>query len=162
MLFRSSGKKSSVFLGYRIYRRKFLVTSAVVVLLSLLVFSGILYFLINIWADDLKQQARRIFTERERRLDEIQKWALNYTNDIYGDVRLMEDVEALFRSENMEEYLWVRRGNSLGSNAQIGYFPAHIKKLVMDSRSQVTGVTLRSDSGLKVIWFENGEGYGRP
>ncbi len=152
-----SGKKSSVFLGYRIYRRKFLVTSAVVVLLSLLVFSGILYFLINIWADDLKQQARRIFTERERRLDEIQKWALNYTNDIYGDVRLMEDVEALFRSENMEEYLWVRRGNSLGSNAQIGYFPAHIKKLVMDSRSQVTGVTLRSDSGLKVIWFENGD-----
>ena len=79
----------SAFLGYRIYRRKFLGTAAVVVLLSLLVFAGTLYFLLNIWVDDLRQQSDRVFAEREGRLEEIQKWALNYTNDMYADDRLM-------------------------------------------------------------------------
>ncbi len=149
--------RRSAFLEYRIYRRKYLGTAAEVVLVSLLVFSGTLYFLLNIWVDDLRQQSGRVFAEREGRLEEIQKWALNYTNDMYGDVRLLEDVVALFRSRDMKEYLWVRRGNSLGSNAQIGYFPANIKKLVMDSRSQVTGVTLRDEDSLKAVWFENGD-----
>lgn len=147
----------NTFLGYRIYRKKFLGTVAVVLFLSITVFSGMLIFFVNTWMTDLRQQSQTRFLERERRLGNIQTWTSDYTNDLYEDQRLMEDLKALFQSPNHEQYLWERRKNSLGSSSQISYLPADIKQIFLDNRSKITGVTLRSGSGLKVLWLDNGD-----
>lgn len=147
----------NTFLGYRIYRKKFLGTAVVVLVLSITVFSGMLVFFVNTWMADLRQQAQSHFMERERRLANIQTWTLDYTNELYENARLMDDLKALITSPNHEQYLWERRKNSLANTAQISYLPADIKKIFMDNRSKIAGVTLRSGSGLKVLWLENGD-----
>lgn len=147
----------NTFLGYRIYRKKFLGTGAVVLLLSITVFFGMLVFFVNTWMADLRQQSHNRFMERERRLANIQTWALDYTNELYENARLMDDLKALITSPNHDRYLWERRRNSLENTAQISYLPADIKKIFLDNRSKITGVTLRSGSGLKVLWLENGD-----
>lgn len=150
-------KFHATFLGYRIYRKKFSGTIAVVLFLSILVFSGMLIFFVNTWMSDLRQQAQRIFLERERRMAVIQDWTLNYTNQLYEDSMLMKDLKALFLTSSQQQYLWERREESLGNSEQIRYLPADIRQLFTDSRSEITGVTLRSESGMKAIWLENGD-----
>lgn len=147
----------NTFLGYRIYRKKFLGTAVVVLLLSITVFSGMLVFFVNTWMTDLRQQAQSRFMERERRLANIQTWTLDYTNELYENARLMDDLKALITSPNHDQYLWERRKNSLANAAQISYLPADIKKIFVDNRSKIAGVTLRSGSGLKVLWLESGD-----
>lgn len=147
----------NTFLGYRIYRKKFLGTAVVVLVLSITVFSGMLVFFVNTWMADLRQQAQSRFMERERRLANIQTWTLDYTNELYENARLMDDLKALITSPNHDQYLWERRKNSLANVSQISYLPADIKKIFMDNRSKIAGVTLRSGSGLKVLWLENGD-----
>ena len=88
------------FCGYRIYRRKFLGIGVVVLLLSVTVFCGILIFFIHTWANALEQQVQQRFLEREQRLLEIQDGALDYVNRLYGDTKLMEDLDALFASQS--------------------------------------------------------------
>ncbi len=134
-----------------------MVTAVIALLLSLLVFAGVLIFLLNAWVTDLHQRSQNAFIEREKRLDEIQTWTLNYTNDLYGNVMLIKDVKTLFRARSMAEYIRDRRKDSLGSNLQIGYFPANVKKLFLDGRSRIAGITLRSESGMKAVWLEAGD-----
>lgn len=157
----------SRFLGYRIYRKRFLGTAAMVVLLSVAAFSGMLIFWMNTWMSELQEQAQSRFWEGERRLDNIQSWTMDYTNGLYENARLMDDVKALFSAANEAQYLKERMQNSLSSPQQVRYFPADIKKLFIGNRSRVSGVTLRSLSGMKAIWLRSGDiclnfGYDDP
>lgn len=142
------------FLEYRIYRKKFLGTVAVVLLLSTAVFSGMLVFLTNTWIGQIRQEEQNRFLDKERRLGSIQTWTLAYANKLYENKYLMQDLKSLFTSPSASDYLQQRRQRSLGSRAQIIYAPADMKKLFWDSRSKITGITLRSESGLKVLWME--------
>ena len=65
---REMNKFHTTFLGYRIYRRKFSSTIAVVLFLSILVFAGMLIFFVNTWMTDLRQQAQNRFLDRESRM----------------------------------------------------------------------------------------------
>lgn len=148
------GRFHTTFLGYRIYRKKFLGTAAVVLLLSIAVFSGMLIFFMNTWMADLQEQSQNRFWEGERRLSNIQSWTLDYTNELYENTRLMDDAKALFSSMDEAQYLRERMRNSLNSSQQVKYLPAEFKKLFTGNRSRVSGVTLRSLSGMKTIWLE--------
>ncbi len=150
-------KFHATFLGYRIYRKKFLGTVAVVLFLSILVFSGMLIFFVNTWMSDLRQEAQSRFLERERRMAVIQDWTMNYTNRLYEDGMLMKDLKALFLASSQQQYLWERREESLGNSEQIRYLPGDMRQLFADSRSEITGITLRSEAGMKAIWMENGD-----
>lgn len=152
-----------VFLGYRIYRIKFIKIVGFVFLISGMVFSGVMVFLMNTWMNDLWKQAQDAFLEREKRLGNIRLRVTDYTNDMYEDAKLMEDTEALFRAHGETEYIRIRRNNSLRSSTQIGYLPANIKKKLFDNQTQIAGVILESDSGIKILWMEYGNiriGYG--
>ena len=52
------GKGHSTFLEYRIYRKKFLGTIIVVIVLCLSAFSGVLFFFIRNWVNDLQIQSQ--------------------------------------------------------------------------------------------------------
>lgn len=145
-----------VFLGYRIYRIKFIKIVGFVFLISALVFLGVMVFLLNTWMNDLWQQAQDAFMEREKRLGSIRMRVTDYTNGMYEDPKLMEDTKALFEAHDEMEYIRIRRNNSLSSSTQIGYLPANIKKKLLDSQNQIAAVTLESDSGVKVLWMEYG------
>lgn len=147
----------NTFFGYRIYRKKFFGTLAVVVLLNIIAFLGILIFFVTSWMEELHQQSQSHFLERERRLSNIQTWTIDYTNKLYENRMLMDDLEALLGAATNSQYIQSRQGISLNNTARIQYFPANIKKIFTDNRSMVTGITLRSDSGLKVLWLENGD-----
>ncbi len=149
-------KFRSVFWEYQIYRIKFIKIICFVFLISAIVFSGVLVFLMNTWMQDLWQQTQDVFAQRERMLDNIRLRALDYTNGMYGDARLMEDTAALLSAHSEEEYTEFRRMNSLNSSAQIDYLPANISRKLMDRQNQITGVTLESDSGNKAICWEYG------
>ncbi len=146
------GRGHTTFLGYRIYRRKFLVTAAVVLLLSVIVFLGMLVFFVNIWMTDLQKEAQNRFWEGEQRLGNVQAWTLDYVDGIYENKRLMDDVEALLSAIDEAQYLEARRKNSLASSLQIRYFPGDLKKLFADSRFRVSAVILYSVSGMKAVW----------
>ena len=130
-------KYRSVFFGYRIYRIKFIKIVCFVFLISAIVFSGVLVFLMNTWMSDLRQQSQDVFAERERRLDNIRLRAFDYTNGMYEDAKLIEDTAALFDARSEEEYTELRRVNSLKSNTQIGYLPANIMKKLLDRQNQI-------------------------
>ncbi len=149
-------KYQSVFWGYRIYRIKFLKTVGFGALISIVVFSGVIAFLMNTWMNDLWQKTQDLFMEKEKILGDIRLRTLDYTNEMYEDIRLMEDTAALFDAHDAEEYMQIRRNNSLNSTAQIGYLPANIKKKLLDRKNQIIGVTLDSDSGTKALWQEFG------
>lgn len=149
-------RSSSTFLGYRIYRRKFLFTVIVAVFLSVLAFWGTMFFFVNTWMDDLYQQSQSRFLEKERQLSGIQAWTRDYTDGLYGNAKLLEDAKALFSSDSRYAYTMQRRDNSLSSDTQIAYLPGNVKKLFLDSRSKITGVTIRSDQGMKALYLDKG------
>ena len=122
-------RSSSTFLGYRIYRRKFLFTVIVAVFLSVLAFWGTMFFFVNTWMDDLYQQSQSRFLEKERQLSGIQAWTRDYTDGLYGNAKLLEDAKALFSSDSRYAYTMQRRDNSLSSDTQIAYLPGNVKKL---------------------------------
>ena len=142
--------------GYRIYRVKFIKIVCFVFLISAIVFSGVLVFLMNTWMNDLRQQVQDVFMEREARLDTIRLRALDYANGMYEDAKLIEDTKALFASCSEEEYIERRKINSLNSSTQIGYLPADMKKKLLHHQRQITSVTMDSDSGGKALWWEHG------
>ena len=125
-----------IFLGYRIYRIKFIKIVGFVFLISAFVFCGVMVFLLNTWMNDLWKQAQDAFMEREKRLGSIRQRVMDYTNGMYEDAKLMEDTKALFEAHDEAEYIQIRRENSLGSNTQIGYLPANIKKKLFDSQNR--------------------------
>lgn len=141
--------------GYRIYRRKFWGTVVVMLLMSTAVFLGMTAFFVNTWVTTLGNEAQSRFLEREQQLADIQGWALEYVNGLYGNERLMEDLSALFAAQDEREYIRLRRQNSLGSASQIRYIPADIKNTLFNSRNKINSVVLRSDSGKKTIWFQS-------
>ena len=62
-----------IFLGYRIYRIKFIKIVGFVFLISAFVFWGVMVFLLNTWMNDLWKQAQDAFMEREKRLGSIRQ-----------------------------------------------------------------------------------------
>lgn len=150
-------KSHSTFLGYRIYRKKFLGTIAVVMILCSAVFGGMLFFFVNHWMGNLRMQAQNQFQNQEHRIERMQNWVGSFVNSLYEDKHLMEDLTALFAAQDNREYLAERREHSLMGSEQIRYFPAYAKRLFIDQRSQVRGITLNSESGTKIIWLQNGD-----
>lgn len=59
-------KGHSTFLEYRIYRKKFLGTIIVVIVLCLSAFSGVLFFFIRNWVNDVQIQSQYRFQQKER------------------------------------------------------------------------------------------------
>lgn len=153
------GRFHNTFLGYRIYRKKFLGTVAVVVLLSLVVFLGMLFFFVEKWTGDLRIQTQNRFYEKEKRLELLQNWTNDYVNGMYEDAMLMQDLKALFEADGHMQYLEKRRENSLSQSSQIQYFPTDVATLFRDRRSRIGAVTLESETGFKVIWMDRGELY---
>ena len=76
-------------------------------------------------------------------------------DSLYTDAALMEDLKALFGAVNNQDYIAKRRENSLNSDSEIRYVPADIKKLFLDGRTKICGVTLRSDNGIKALRMTN-------
>lgn len=148
------GRRHGTLFGYRIYRKKFLGTAAVMLLMTAVVFVGMLAFFVNTWMSALGSQVQNCFLEWERQLADIQGRAEDYVNSLYGKDTLMEDLAALFSAESMEEYIALRKCNSLGRDDQIRYLPADMKKVLADSRNKISSVTLCSDSGKKTIWLQ--------
>lgn len=149
----------NTFLGYRIYRKKFLGTVAVVVLLCSVVFFGMLFFFVEKWTGDMRIQTQNRFHEKEKRLELLQNWTDDYVNGMYEDAMLMQDLKALFESPTHMQYLRKRRENSLSQSSQIRYFPMDARKLFADRRGRIEAVSLESDTGVKVIWQDRGELY---
>ena len=145
------GRLHSTLFGYRIYRKKFLGTAAVMLLMTAVVFLGMLAFFINTWMSALGSQVQNSFLEWERQLADIQSRAEDYVNSLYGKETLMEDLAALFSAKDLAEYIELRKYNSLGRTEQIRYLPADMKKVLADSRNKISSVTLRSESGRKTI-----------
>lgn len=141
--------------GYRIYRRKFWGTVAVLLVMSTAVFLGMTAFFVNTWMAAMGNEAQSRFLEREQELANIQEWATEYVNNLYGNERLMEDLAVLFQARSEAEYISLRRENSLGTASQIRYIPADIKNILFNNRNRIRSVTLRSDSGAKTIWLQN-------
>lgn len=135
--------------GYRIYRRKFWGTVAVLLVMSTAVFLGMTAFFVNTWMAAMGNEAQSRFLEREQELANIQEWATEYVNNLYGNERLMEDLTVLFQARSEAEYISLRRENSLGTASQIRYIPADIKNILFNNRNRIRSVTLRSDSGAK-------------
>lgn len=148
------GRCHSTLFGYRIYRKKFLGTAAVMLLMTAAVFLGMLAFFINTWMSALGSQVQNRFLEWERQLADIQSRAEDYVNSLYGKETLMEDLAALFSAKDMTEYIELRKYNSLGRVEQIRYLPADMKKVLADSRNKICSVTLCSESGRKTIWLQ--------
>lgn len=113
----------NTFLGYRIYRKKFLGTVAVVVLLCSVVFFGMLFFFVEKWMGDMRTQVQNRFHDKEKRLELLQNWTDNYVNGMYEDAMVMQDLKALFEAANHMQYVQQRRENSLSQSSQIRYFP---------------------------------------
>ena len=149
-------KLVSSFRGYQIYKKKFLVTVLVAVLLSLVAFCGIVMMLIRTWSNTLYQESQNYFWENEYQLENIKDWIENYVDGIYEDTKLMEDAKAFFEAEDEYEYVQQRRINSLSSSSQISSMPADIHRILEDNRNEITGVTVRSEAGIKVLYLENG------
>ena len=149
----------NTFLGYRIYRKKFLGTVAVVVLLCSVVFFGMLFFFVEKWTGDLRIQTQNRFHEKEKKLELLQNWTDDYVNGMYEDAMLMQDLKALFESATHMQYVQERRENSLSQSSQIRYFPMDARKLFADRRGRIGAVSLESDAGVKVIWMDRGELY---
>ena len=148
------GRRHGILFGYRIYRKKFLGTVVVMLLMTVVVFLGMLFFCVNSWMSELGSQVQNSFLEWERQLADMQEQAEDYANSLYGNDTLMEDLAALFSAENMTEYIALRRCNSLRRADPIGYLPADIKKVLGDSRNKISSVTLCSESGRKTIWLQ--------
>ena len=148
-------KGHSTFLEYRIYRKKFLGTIIVVIVLCLSAFSGVLFFFIRNWVNDVQIQSQYRFQQKERQLENVQTWTRSYVEGLYTDAALMKDLKALFASVNNQDYIAKRRENSLNSDSEIRYVPADIKKLFLDGRTKICGVTLRSDNGIKALRMTN-------
>ena len=64
-------KGHSTFLEYRIYRKKFLGTIIVVIVLCLSAFSGVLFFFIRNWVNDVQIQSQYRFQQKERQLENV-------------------------------------------------------------------------------------------
>ena len=148
-------KGHSTFLEYRIYRKKFLGTIIVVIVLCLSAFSGVLFFFIRNWVNDVQIQSQYRFQQKERQLENVQTWTRSYVEGLYTDAALMEDLKALFGAANNQDYIAKRRENSLNSDSEIRYVTADVKKLFLDGRTKICGVTLRSDTGIKVLRMTN-------
>ena len=148
-------KGHSTFLEYRIYRKKFLGTIIVVIVLCLSAFSGVLFFFIRNWVNDVQIQSQYRFQQKERQLENVQTWTRSYVEGLYTDAALMEDLKALFGAVNNQDYIAKRRENSLNSDSEIRYVPADVKKLFLDGRTKICGVTLRSDNGIKALRMTN-------
>ena len=93
-------KGHSTFLEYRIYRKKFLGTIIVVIVLCLSAFSGVLFFFIRNWINDVQIQSQYRFQQKERQLENVQTWTRSYVEGLYTDAALMEDLKALFGAVN--------------------------------------------------------------
>ena len=70
----------------------------------------------------------------------------------------MQDARALFTAETEAGYVHKRLGNSKSSSAQIAYMPGDMKKLFVNRRIQVRGVTFVSGEGTKAVWLDRVSG----
>ena len=98
----------NTFLGYRIYRKKFLGTVAVVVLLCSVVFFGMLFFFVEKWTGNMRIQVQNRFHDKEKRLELLQNWTDDYVNGMYEDAMVMQDLKALFEAATPMQYVQQR------------------------------------------------------
>ena len=110
-------KGHSTFLEYRIYRKKISWDNHRSHCALPERVSGVLFFFIRNWINDVQIQSQYRFQQKERQLENIQTWTRSYVEGLYTDTALMEDLKALFGAVNNQDYIAKRRENSLNSDS---------------------------------------------
>lgn len=139
----------TTFLGYRIYRKKFLRTLLIVILLTVPAFVGINVFFLNIWMNESVQKVQERYLEGEQKIKNIESMVDEFVNELYGNKALLQDTMDLMYAENEKEYTEARKKVSLATDYQIGYVPNGMKRLFQ--LNGINGVILRRQESVKTI-----------
>lgn len=151
-------KHSISFLKIKVYRRKFLGNAAAILVLCMLCFLGVSVFFTTIWAAQQRQEAQDAFSVVEKKIGTVKDQLNEYIESCYASRKMMQDARALFTAETEAGYVHKRLGNSKSSSAQIAYMPGDMKKLFVNRRIQVRGVTFVSGEGTKAVWLDRVSG----
>lgn len=151
-------KHSISFLKIKVYRRKFLGNAAAILVLCMLCFLGVSFFFTTIWAAQQRQEAQDAFSVVEKKIGTVKDQLNEYIESCYASRKMMQDARALFTAETEAGYVHKRLGNSKSSSAQIAYMPGDMKKLFVNRRIQVRGVTFVSGEGTKAVWLDRVSG----
>lgn len=151
-------KHSISFLRIKVYRRKLLGNAAAILVLCTLCFVGVSVFYTTIWAGQQRQEAQDAFSVVEKKIGTVKDQLNEYIESCYASRKTMQDARALFTAGTEAEYVHKRLGNSKSSSAQIAYMPGDMKKLFVNSRIQVRGVTFVSEEGIKAVWLDRVSG----
>lgn len=149
------------FLEIKVYQKKFLGGICSTLFVGAVCFGGAAVFFTGIWAGNHYQEMQECFMRIERKAVSVREQLNDYVNTLYGSRSKMQDVKALFEADSEQAYLKRRKENSSMSAEQIAYLPGDMRKLFLNSRIGLCGVTLVSESGIKAIWLDRESGYIR-
>lgn len=116
------------------------------------------FFFTTIWAAQQRQEAQDAFSVVEKKIGTVKDQLNEYIESCYASRKMMQDARALFTAETEAGYVHKRLGNSKSSSAQIAYMPGDMKKLFVNRRIQVRGVTFVSGEGTKAVWLDRVSG----
>ena len=143
------------FFQYQIYRRRFFLAVAMVLLFSVILLIGILSFFVNSWVDSQHGEAQRSFEDIVSRVQREEERAENFVWEIYSSSPLMDDTAAFFLAQDTQGYIQLRGENSRNSSAQIASFPAYLRSLLNGREGYVTDAILTSYDGAdKHLWLD--------
>ena len=90
------------FFQYQIYRRRFFLAVAMVLLFSVILLIGILSFFVNSWVDSQHGEAQRSFEDIVSRVQREEDRAENFVWEIYSSSPLMDDTAAFFLAQDTQ------------------------------------------------------------
>lgn len=146
------------FLEIRVYQKKLMGTVCATLLFGIFCLLGATLFFTGIWAGNRAQEMQSSFTRTERRGMSLKMQLEGYVDSIYASRSMMQDAKALLESGSEQEYLEARKNNSKMSSEQIAYLPGDLKRLFINNRTVIRGVTLVSESGLKALRLDQESG----
>lgn len=142
------------FLEIRVYQKKLVGIVCATLLFGVICLGGATVFFTGIWAGNQAQEMQNAFTRAERRQMSVKEQLESYVDSIYASRSMMQDAKALFEAASEQEYLEARKNNSRMSSEQIAYLPGDLKRLFINNRTEIKGVTIRSGSGMKALWLD--------
>lgn len=146
------------FLEIKVYQKKLVGIICATLLFGICCLGGAAVFFTGIWAGSQSQEVQSAFTRTERRGIQVKEQLDRYVDSLYASRSMMQDVKALFEADSERDYLEARRNNSFMSSEQIAYLPGNLKRLFIDNRTEIRGVTLVSDGEIKALWLDRESG----
>lgn len=148
----------SIFLKFKIYRKKFVTSILLVIFVSVILFFVLCAFFMSGWLSTQRRAASDAFADNEQRIRGTINQTDGYVLRLYSDNKIIEDMASLFSAATEADYLAARLKNSLSSQNQIRYFAGELRSLLADNTGMITGVTLISEAGSKAIWYNRSSG----